>query len=55
MILDFFSFILINICKSLDVKQRIELIQGFEMPMLSGSISMTRDGQYIFVAGKSKD
>jgi hypothetical protein len=25
------------------------------MPMLSGSISMTRDGQYIFVAGKSKD
>jgi ribosome biogenesis protein ENP2 len=33
------------------VKQRIELIQGFEMPMLSSSISMTRDGQYIFVTG----
>jgi hypothetical protein len=33
------------------VKQRIELIQGFEMPMLSSSIAMTRDGQYIFVTG----
>ena len=37
--------------KFLDAKQRIELIQGFEMPMLSSSISMTRDGQYIFVTG----
>lgn len=35
----------------LDDKQRIELIQGFEMPMLSNCISMTRDGQYIFVTG----
>lgn len=37
----------------LDAQQRIELIQGFEMPMLSSSISMTRDGQYIFVTGLS--
>jgi len=40
--------------KEADVKQRIELIQGFEMPMLSTSISMTRDGQYIFVTGSYK-
>ncbi|CAF3586168.1 unnamed protein product, partial [Rotaria sp. Silwood2] len=40
--------------KEADVKQRIELIQGFEMPMLSSSISMTRDGQYIFVTGSYK-
>ncbi|CAF3664037.1 unnamed protein product [Rotaria sp. Silwood1] len=40
--------------KEADVKQRIELIQGFEMPMLSSCISMTRDGQYIFVTGSYK-
>ncbi|CAF0872275.1 unnamed protein product [Adineta ricciae] len=40
--------------KEADAKQRIELIQGFEMPMLSNSISMTRDGQYIFVTGSYK-
>ncbi|CAF0888131.1 unnamed protein product [Adineta steineri] len=40
--------------KEADVKQRIELIQGFEMPMLSSSITMTRDGQYIFVTGAYK-
>ncbi|UJR14908.1 hypothetical protein I4U23_001892 [Adineta vaga] len=40
--------------KEADVKQRIELIQGFEMPMLSSSIAMTRDGQYIFVTGSYK-
>ncbi|CAF4992109.1 unnamed protein product, partial [Rotaria sp. Silwood1] len=32
--------------KEAGVKQRIELIQGFEMTMLSSCISMTRDGQY---------
>ncbi|CAF1602506.1 unnamed protein product [Rotaria magnacalcarata] len=36
------------------MKQRIELIQGFEMPMLSSCIQMTRDGQYIFVTGAYK-
>ncbi|CAF3680398.1 unnamed protein product [Rotaria sordida] len=40
--------------KEADVKQRIELIQGFEMPMLSNCISMTRNGQYIFVTGSYK-
>ncbi|CAF4045849.1 unnamed protein product [Rotaria magnacalcarata] len=37
-----------------NMKQRIELIQGFEMPMLSSCIQMTRDGQYIFVTGAYK-
>ncbi len=45
-------FFFIDNSYCLDVKQRIELIQGFEMPMLSSCISMTRDGQYIFVTGK---
>ncbi|CAM4970630.1 unnamed protein product, partial [Rotaria socialis] len=40
--------------KEADMKQRIELIQGFEMPMLSSCIQMTRDGQYIFVTGAYK-
>ena len=40
--------------ENLEEQQRIELIQAFEMPMLSSSISMTRDGQYIFVTGSYK-
>jgi len=40
--------------KQIDEKQRIELIQNFEMPMLSNSIELTRDGQFIFVTGAYK-
>ncbi|CAF0814445.1 unnamed protein product [Didymodactylos carnosus] len=40
--------------KDSDLQQRIELIQGFEMPQLSNNIALTRDGQYIFVTGLYK-
>jgi len=34
-----------------DVQRRIELIQDFEMPTVSTSIKVSRDGQYILAAG----
>lgn len=34
-----------------DIRQRIELIQDFEMPGVSTSIRMSRDGNYIMAAG----
>lgn len=37
--------------KDVDIRQRIELIQDFEMPGVSTSIRMSRDGNYIMAAG----
>lgn len=35
----------------MDLRRRIELIQDFDMPGLSSTIKMSRDGQYIFATG----
>lgn len=37
--------------KDVDLRRRIELIQDFDMPGLSSTIKMSRDGQYIFATG----
>ncbi|XP_044727447.1 nucleolar protein 10 [Chrysoperla carnea] len=37
--------------KNVDIRRRIELIQDFDMPGLSTSIQMSKDGQYIFASG----
>jgi len=38
---------------SLDIRCRIQLIQDFEMPTVSNSISISNDGRYIFATGMS--
>ena len=35
-----------------DLRDRIELIQDFDMPIVSTNVQMTPDGQYIFATGK---
>ncbi|KAJ8289502.1 hypothetical protein GJAV_G00002060 [Gymnothorax javanicus] len=40
--------------KDVDVQRRIELIQDFEMPTVSTSVKVSRDGQYILAAGTYK-
>ncbi|GLV38829.1 lethal (2) 34Fd [Carabus blaptoides fortunei] len=37
--------------KNVDIRRRIELIQDFDMPGLSTSIKVSRDGQYIIATG----
>ncbi|XP_018577166.1 nucleolar protein 10 [Anoplophora glabripennis] len=37
--------------KDVDLRRRIELIQDFDMPGLSTTVKMSRDGQYIFATG----
>ncbi|XP_043533823.1 nucleolar protein 10 [Chiloscyllium plagiosum] len=37
-----------------DIRRRIELIQDFEMPTISTTIKVSRDGQYIIAAGTYK-
>ncbi|KRT79133.1 hypothetical protein AMK59_6416, partial [Oryctes borbonicus] len=37
--------------KDVDIRRRIELIQDFDMPGLSTSVKMSRDGQYIMATG----
>jgi ribosome biogenesis protein ENP2 len=34
-----------------DLRDRIELIQDFDMPIVSNSVQMSPDGQYIFATG----
>ncbi|CAI4227976.1 unnamed protein product [Auanema sp. JU1783] len=36
---------------NLDVRRRIELIQNFEMPDMSSTISITKDGRHVFASG----
>ncbi|XP_066554505.1 nucleolar protein 10 [Amia ocellicauda] len=40
--------------KDVDIRRRIELIQDFEMPTVSTSIKVSRDGQYVLAAGTYK-
>ncbi|KAH0946862.1 hypothetical protein HN011_009455 [Eciton burchellii] len=37
--------------KNVDIRRRIELIQDFDMPAVSTSIRVSKDGQYIFATG----
>ncbi|XP_015515653.1 nucleolar protein 10 [Neodiprion lecontei] len=37
--------------KNADIRRRIELIQDFDMPGISTSVKVSRDGQYIFATG----
>ncbi|XP_076651858.1 nucleolar protein 10-like [Halictus rubicundus] len=37
--------------KNVDIRRRIELIQDFDMPGVSTSINVTKDGQYILATG----
>ncbi|KAL1491428.1 hypothetical protein ABEB36_012028 [Hypothenemus hampei] len=37
--------------KNLDIKRRIELIQDFEMPGLSNTVKVSKDGNYILATG----
>ncbi|XP_044519573.1 nucleolar protein 10 isoform X3 [Gracilinanus agilis] len=40
--------------KDVDVRRRIELIQDFEMPTVSTTIKVSKDGQYILATGTYK-
>lgn len=40
--------------KHVDIRRRIELIQDFDMPVVSTSIRASNDGQYIFATGTYK-
>lgn len=40
--------------KDVDLSRRIELIQDFDMPGISTTVKMSRDGQYIFATGTYK-
>ncbi|XP_039257742.2 nucleolar protein 10-like [Styela clava] len=40
--------------KDVSLRRRIELIQDFTMPTVCTSVQMTRDGNYVFVAGTYK-
>lgn len=37
--------------KNVEIRRRIELLQDFDMPGVSTSIKVSRDGQYILAAG----
>nr|XP_023019501.1 nucleolar protein 10 [Leptinotarsa decemlineata] len=37
--------------KNVDIRRRIELIQDFDMPDISNSVRVSRDGQYILATG----
>jgi ribosome biogenesis protein ENP2 len=37
--------------KDVDIRRRIELIQDFDMPGLSTTIRVSRDGQYVLATG----
>lgn len=37
--------------KNVDIRRRIELIQDFDMPGVSTSVRISRDGQYVFATG----
>src|SRR5699024_6379849 len=37
--------------KDVDLRRRIQLIQDFEMPTLSNTVNVSRDGQYIVTTG----
>ncbi|KAL6738633.1 hypothetical protein Aduo_012160 [Ancylostoma duodenale] len=37
--------------KSIDVRRRVQLIQDFEMPDVSHTINISRDGRYVFATG----
>jgi ribosome biogenesis protein ENP2 len=39
--------------RDVDIRQRIELVQDFDMPDVSNCVEVSRDGQYLFAAGKS--
>ncbi|WKY08631.1 hypothetical protein Q1695_007843 [Nippostrongylus brasiliensis] len=40
--------------KSLDVRRRVQLIQDFDMPDVSHTIDVSRDGRYVFATGSYK-
>ncbi|XP_041109491.1 nucleolar protein 10-like [Polyodon spathula] len=40
--------------KDVDIQRRIELIQDFDMPTISTTIKVSKDGQYILAAGTYK-
>ncbi|XGW25730.1 hypothetical protein V3C99_006829 [Haemonchus contortus] len=40
--------------KSIDVRRRIQLIQDFEMPDVSHTVNVSRDGRYVFATGTYK-
>uniref|UniRef100_A0A131Z2N6 Ribosome biogenesis protein ENP2 n=1 Tax=Rhipicephalus appendiculatus TaxID=34631 RepID=A0A131Z2N6_RHIAP len=40
--------------KNAEIRHRIELIQDFEMPVVSTNVAMSRDGQYVMVTGTYK-
>uniref|UniRef100_L7M2E5 Uncharacterized protein n=1 Tax=Rhipicephalus pulchellus TaxID=72859 RepID=L7M2E5_RHIPC len=40
--------------KNAEIRHRIELIQDFEMPVVSTNVAMSRDGQFIMVTGTYK-
>lgn len=40
--------------QNIDIRQRIELIQDFQMPDVSSCVSVSRDGQYIYATGTYK-
>ncbi|KAK6751893.1 hypothetical protein RB195_003361 [Necator americanus] len=37
--------------KSIDVRRRVQLIQDFEMPDVSHTVNVSRDGRYVFATG----
>lgn len=37
--------------KNVDIRRRIELIQDFDMPGLSTTVKVSKDGQYILATG----
>lgn len=37
--------------KDVDIRQRIELIQDFNMPGVSTNVQLSRDGQFIIATG----
>jgi len=40
--------------KDIDIRRRIELIQDFDMPALSDSVKVSKDGQYVMATGVYK-
>lgn len=37
--------------KNVDIRRRIELIQDFDMPGLSSTVKVSKDGQYVLATG----
>uniref|UniRef100_A0A1I7ZKS1 NUC153 domain-containing protein n=1 Tax=Steinernema glaseri TaxID=37863 RepID=A0A1I7ZKS1_9BILA len=40
--------------KDVDVRRRIQLVQGFDMPDVSGNVTVTPDGRFVFATGAYK-